>query len=207
MSAMKGTSMAQTRRDLLLTRYIGQDTKKDFPALMARYDQYSAKEKSVRNHWAVKPSLYTLLRGIFDLDREYFASPLNFHPAFEYCSKYEGDKVFGSLGSAYAVKWDVNGVLNPEYDDNDYRDKKGMMLDTVTRVVAAMEEARKENRVLTLCLVLPGWHNFPYYKKLVETATSIFSFEAKSFAFESTKSVVGHKGGFMTAPWEVSIAI
>ena len=74
----------------------------------------------VKNHWATPPEIYHALKDLMQIDKERFASPLNYNPRMaHYWSVHERDQVFGAKWDTYKYQWTRNSVHNPEYEDED----------------------------------------------------------------------------------------
>ena len=100
------------------------------------------KENNV-NHWANQRKLYEIFKKhVPTMEREYFASPLNVTDVFDqYCSRYENDKNFGSRGCVWKNQWDTDGVINPEFTDE-------QILEVINRM---------KNSKAKLILTIPTW--------------------------------------------------
>jgi hypothetical protein len=104
------------------------DFERELVALAIRYSgkSGSGKEKWFRNHWTVPGGLMSAFRKALGITVEIFASPLNVHfDSVAYCSAFERDKLFGSLGSAWDFAWAGGGhrvfEFNPEYEHDDLK--------------------------------------------------------------------------------------
>ena len=105
-----------------------EDFERELIALAVRYSGKSGdgKEKWFRNHWTVPKGVMSAFRVALGITIEIFASPLNVHfDTVAYCSAFERDKLFGSLGSAWDYVWAGGGhnvfEFNPEYESDDLK--------------------------------------------------------------------------------------
>ncbi len=191
--------MTRQRYQHLYSRYAGvSDEVKDklmdrgfveeLVSLVARYQGKSGvgREKWFRNHWTVPKGIMEALREGLDLDTEVFASPLNVDPGTQaYCSAFDRDRLFGSLGSAWDYQWTRSGGIslefNPEYEAEDLR----------KALKWALASAESTEEPFLALGVYPVWGKSPYAKvyqqdnpyihELIRVPQTYFDFQTPDF--------------------------
>ena len=125
-------------------------------ALMCRYKDGAQVRNSshktgtikVKNHWATPPEIYHALQDLMQIDKERFASPLNYNPRMaHYWSVHERDQVFGAKWDTYKYQWTGSSVHNPEYEDEDLNQDNG----------TAIAAARYTDEPVFGVHILPAW--------------------------------------------------
>jgi hypothetical protein len=120
--------------------------------LVLRYkDGYkidSNKTVKLQNHWVTPPELMHVFIKHMHIDKERFASPLNYNPEMKtYWSVHERDQLFGAHWNAYSCRWHGFAECNPEYEHPD-------MEKAVRTAVYAAHHSHEPTGTL---LVLPDW--------------------------------------------------
>ena len=194
--------------------------KEELKKMLDRYVNISTIEEDLQNHWRNWEGIYKILHHAFNLEVEMYASPLNFTGVpKDFCSKFEEDVWFGSIGSAYQEKnWTKNAVWNPEYTNED-------MKKAIRNAVKGAKRSKKVRHFLTL----PIWEDKPKKKnkkrqskkeqsfdymndlRLLEApgsdiqAVQLIEFDAREYSFIAPTSTVTGKRKITPAKWKMGI--
>ena len=167
-------------------------------ALGERYHLGENLEEVLRNHWANPAGIYSILAKHLHVRKEIFASPFNCTGALQsYCSRFEEDKIFGAIGSAWDTKWSY-GIANPEFEPEDLKE--------------AVERAHRDSVEGPVILTLPNWKGKKWtYADQLEImeadgdASRLISFKKGEYSFiPAWRSSRGDKLKGK-APWGVTI--
>lgn len=102
----------------------------------------------IKNHWATPPEIYEVLQELLQIDKERFASPLNYNPRMrQYWSIHERDQIFGARWDTYMYQWTGSSVHNPEYEDEELNRNVG----------TAIAAARYTDEPVFGIHILPAW--------------------------------------------------
>ena len=121
--------------------------------LLLRYKQGARVEGTrrkvdMKNHWATPAGVMHTLKQHLGIDKERFASPLNFSGSTRtYWSCFERDQLFGAQHDAYSCQWSGHSECNPEYEHADMYKAVGWAVKSARATAAP---------TVTLC-ILPAW--------------------------------------------------
>jgi ribonuclease HI len=121
--------------------------------LILRYKQGSKigntnRVVDMKNHWATPTTVLEVVCNHLNLNKERFASPLNFHRGMQqYWSCHERDQLFGAEWDAFSCQWKGNSECNPEYEHQDMQKAVGW----------AVHSAQATRDPVLTMFVLPAW--------------------------------------------------
>ena len=180
---------------------VAVSSKGRWSALTRYQDGYTTgkAKTTLKNHWAT-PDAYmqAMIEGL-SLEKERFASPLNFTPTMQtYFSLYKEDEVFGATHDAFSRPWVGASQCNPEYEPN--------AMDKAVRwaIASAMESPEP---TLT-AFVLPWWEDTAYFKWMthpnVHKLTRIPARQFRFKRFDYSRTGVLHAGN---PRWDVNFFV
>jgi hypothetical protein len=110
--------------------------------------------------WSIPAAVYKVLHDQYGATIEGFASPLNSQMLMlggQYCSLYDGDKIFGSLGNFF--DYDLRGktsVINPPF-----------ILDILNKAAEKCITAASDTESqTTMFIITPAWTDAEYFTTL-----------------------------------------
>jgi ribonuclease HI len=163
------------------------------------------REVKMDNHWAVEAGVMRALQDFLGLEKERYASPLNYNPELqEYCAVHERDQVFGARWDAHKWWWTGSSEANPEYEHADMN----------AAMRWAVHSALRDSTipVLTL-LILPAWDErsstsyLKWLKHCEGVATPLMRIPRKKFKFvkptqwQDACALAGHP------KWDVNLVL
>ena len=178
-------------------------------SLLHRYKDGSlepstGKKVKLKNHWAIPPGVFEAFRKHLRIEKERFASPLNFDPFHaHYWSMYERDSVFDACWDAFSVRWTGFSEANPEYEDECMH----------KAVKWAVDSALHADTPTATLLCLPDWTQTSNtsYTRLIhahpETCTVLATVDKGAFRFTTPDHWTGGEEFAKHPRWSVTFLL
>ena len=158
----------------------------------------------LKNHWAMPPAVFETFKKHLRIEKERFASPLNFNPFHAYYwSMYERDSVFDAYWDAFSTRWTGFSEANPEYEDECmYKAAKW-----------AVDSALHTDTPTATLMCLPDWTQTSNtsYTKLIhahpEVCTVLATVDRWSFRFTTPNNWTGGEEYAKHPRWSVTFLL